>query len=197
MHAIRAAAAGCISQTRLNKTNPTGNSSVVAEPLAWLHGYGRKARRARWPRGGGGERNPVGRESYEVASCIHCTMRAAQTQADLVVQGEQRPRGVADLREGHLHAPELALVPQPILADRLQLRIEPLLLIRSSRLLECFTICTARRWSGTRLAAVESGGRPPRGGGTWRSCIVVWLMQHVVELGWGTHSCGRRRRAAW
>lgn len=40
-----------------------------------------------------------------------------------LLKSKQRPSSIADLGQLHLHAPELALVAQPILAHRLQLSI--------------------------------------------------------------------------
>jgi hypothetical protein len=58
-------------------------------------------------------------------------------------EGQQRARSVTDLGQLHLHAPELALVSQAILANQLELRVKTLLLVRAPRLLEGLAVCKA------------------------------------------------------
>eukprot|EP00955_Chlamydomonas_euryale_P039021 351280-Chlamydomonas_euryale.AAC.8 len=56
---------------------------------------------------------------------------------------QQVARRVADLGQNHLHAPQLTLVAQAILAHKLQLAIKALLLEWAPRLLERLSICAA------------------------------------------------------
>ena len=58
----------------------------------------------------------------------------------LLVEGEEVPRVVADAAERVLHPPQLSLAPKPVLTNQLQLRVETLLLVRTTRLLECLPI---------------------------------------------------------
>lgn len=58
-----------------------------------------------------------------------------------LLEREQRPCSIPDLRQLHLHTPELTLVTESILTNQLQLCIQALLLIRTAGLLESFTIC--------------------------------------------------------
>ena len=70
----------------------------------------------------------------------------------LLVEREQHTGGVAQLVQGELHAPELALVTETVLANRLQLIVETLLLERTTRLLEGLGVCGGR-------AGGEAGGQ--------------------------------------
>jgi len=54
-----------------------------------------------------------------------------QSPGVLLLQGEEVPGGGPDLGQGVLHSPHLFLVPQPVLADELQLLVEASLLKRS------------------------------------------------------------------
>lgn len=58
----------------------------------------------------------------------------------LLVEGKEIPRVVADAAERVLHPPQLSLAPKPVLTNQLQLRVETLLLVRTTRLLECLPI---------------------------------------------------------
>ena len=51
-----------------------------------------------------------------------------QSPGVLLLQGEEVPGGGPDLGQGVLHPPHLSLVPQPILANELQLLVETSLL---------------------------------------------------------------------
>ena len=59
----------------------------------------------------------------------------------LLVESEEVTRVVADTAEGVLHPPELPLAPQSVLSHQLQLRVQTLLLVRTTRLLERLSIC--------------------------------------------------------
>merc|ERR1719315_19560 len=48
-----------------------------------------------------------------------------QSPGVLLLQGEELPGGGPDLGQGVLHPSHLPLVPQPVLADELQLLVEP------------------------------------------------------------------------
>lgn len=61
----------------------------------------------------------------------------------LFVEREQRTSGVADPGQGHLHAPQLALAAQPILAHEPQLIVESLFFEGPPWPLECLAICKA------------------------------------------------------
>ena len=59
----------------------------------------------------------------------------------LLVEGEEHAGSVAELVQRELHAPELTLVAETILADDLELTVETLLLERTTRLLEGLGVC--------------------------------------------------------
>merc|ERR1719265_1849802 len=65
----------------------------------------------------------------------HC-LALEHTRLALLVHGEQRPGGAANLRQRKLDAPHLALVLQTVLANDLHLPIEALFLKWALRLLE-------------------------------------------------------------
>ncbi len=50
-----------------------------------------------------------------------------------LLQGEELPGGLADLGEGELDPPDLALVPEPVLPDELELLVEAGLLVGPAR----------------------------------------------------------------
>lgn len=54
----------------------------------------------------------------------------------LLVEREELPGRVTDPTQDELDAPELALAPETVLSDELQLRVETLLLVWTTRLLE-------------------------------------------------------------
>lgn len=58
----------------------------------------------------------------------------------LLVKGQKHPCIVTDSAQGILNPPELSLATQPILSHQLQLSIQTLLLIRTTRLLERLAI---------------------------------------------------------
>ena len=58
----------------------------------------------------------------------------------LLIKGEKVPSIVSDATQSILHPPKLPLAPEPILSNKLELRIQSLLLIRPARLLKCLTI---------------------------------------------------------
>ncbi len=69
----------------------------------------------------------------------------------LLVQREQGTSSIANLAQHHLHAPQLTLVAQAILADQLQLSVQALLLIRAPGLLEGLAIYAEQQtpqWAG-------------------------------------------------
>lgn len=59
----------------------------------------------------------------------------------LGIEGEQGTRHLAQLGQLHLHAPQLTLVAEAILADNLQLVVEAFLLIRTTGPLEALGVC--------------------------------------------------------
>ena len=63
---------------------------------------------------------------------------------------------LSDLGQGHLHAPELALVAQAELADELELGVEALLLERTARLLE--GLADWEKGVGGWIVETEGGG---------------------------------------
>lgn len=64
---------------------------------------------------------------------------------------------LSDLGQGHLHTPELSLVPEAVLSDQLQLTIKTLLLEGTPWLLERFSICNTARVSDGCCALPHSG----------------------------------------
>ena len=59
----------------------------------------------------------------------------------LRVERQQRTCGLSELGEGKLHPPNLTLAPQTVLANELQLGVETLLLVWTTRSLEGLTVC--------------------------------------------------------
>ena len=58
----------------------------------------------------------------------------------LLVEGQKIPSIVSDTAQSILNPPQLPLAPQTVLSDELQLRIQTLLLVRTSWLLESLPI---------------------------------------------------------
>jgi hypothetical protein len=79
-------------------------------------------------------------ETIAVHAAQEC-LALEDTAGVLLVKGEELPCSIPDAAEGILHTPQLALAPQAILTNQLQLSIKALLLIRTPWLLESFTIC--------------------------------------------------------
>jgi len=73
--------------------------------------------------------------------------------ASAVTAADSKAAHLPDLRQGHLHAPQLALVPQAELADQLELAVQPLLLEWPPRLLEGLAICGSARSGQLQQAA--------------------------------------------
>ena len=65
---------------------------------------------------------------------------------------------LSDLGQGHLHTPELPLVPEAVLSDQLQLTIKTLLLEGTPWLLERFSICNTARVSEHGCCALPHSG---------------------------------------
>ena len=59
----------------------------------------------------------------------------------VVVQGQQCPGRITDLRQGHLHAPQLTLVAKTVFAHQLQLLVQTFLLERPAWLEGRLAIC--------------------------------------------------------
>jgi hypothetical protein len=74
---------------------------------------------------------------------VHATQESSafkDTTGVLLIQGEQLPCCISDTAQSVLHTPQLALAPQTVLPDQLQLRVKTLLLIRTPWLLESLPI---------------------------------------------------------
>jgi hypothetical protein len=76
----------------------------------------------------------------------------------LLVQRQQHAGGLADLRQDHLHAPELALVAEAVLAHQLELGVQALLLERTPRLLEGLAICVRVGRGVFKTTMMRGGG---------------------------------------
>lgn len=118
------------------------------------------------------------------------------------------PGGIAELGQHELHAPELTLRAEAVLAEDLHLLVEALLLERAARLLEGLAICCCGRTAGPSQhasQAMRSSGsaaavrRRSRGSGGA-------VAARFTLRGGGTHACtttaclaasalGRRPRA--
>lgn len=76
----------------------------------------------------------------------------------LLVQGQELTGVLADPRQHILHAPQLPLGPQPVLAHQLQLCIQTLLLERITGLLERLAICKRKNpTEGRKLQSKAQG----------------------------------------
>lgn len=62
----------------------------------------------------------------------------------LGVEGEEGPGGLAELGQGVLDAPDLALAAEAVLADELELGVEALLLVGTAGRLEGLAVCGER-----------------------------------------------------
>ncbi len=78
---------------------------------------------------------------------------AAGSPASAATAADSKAAHLPNLRQGHLHAPQLALVPQAELADQLELAVQPLLLEGPARLLEGLAICSSAHSSQPQQAA--------------------------------------------
>ena len=81
--------------------------------------------------------------TYQEAVAVHAAHERVALEDALrvvVVERQERARGLANLGQRHLHAPHLALVAQAKLADELQLGVEALLFERAARLLVGFAV---------------------------------------------------------
>lgn len=96
-----------------------------------------------------------------------------------LLEREQRPCSIPNLRQLHLHTPELTLVAETILTNQFQLRIQALLLIRTARLLESFTICRTANAAQCLPTNISN------------------ILPNVVLEKIETYSCGNMRRGAW
>jgi len=63
----------------------------------------------------------------------------------LLVESEEVTSVFAKAVEGVLNPPQLPHAPQPILSHQLQLHIQTLFLVRTTRLLERFSICDSKQ----------------------------------------------------
>jgi hypothetical protein len=54
---------------------------------------------------------------------------------------------ISDLGQGHLHTPQLPLIPKTVFSDQFQLTIKALFLEGTPWLLECFPICDTAKVS--------------------------------------------------
>lgn len=86
------------------------------------------------------------------------------------------PGGIAELGQHELHAPELTLRAEAVLAEDLHLLVEALLLERAARLLEGLAICCCGRTAGPSQhasQAMRSSGSAAGAQaitGPWRGC---------------------------
>ena len=59
----------------------------------------------------------------------------------LLIKGQKIPSSISYAAQSILNSPELPLASQPVLSHQLQLSIQSLLFIRTTRLLKCLPIC--------------------------------------------------------
>mmetsp|Transcript_2558 Transcript_2558/g.9831 ORF Transcript_2558/g.9831 Transcript_2558/m.9831 type:complete len:269 (-) Transcript_2558:5-811(-) len=70
---------------------------------------------------------PVPRHAPQQRAALEDALRV------LRIERQELARGLADLGEGVLHAPQLALAPEPVLAQKFELAVDALLLVRPPR----------------------------------------------------------------
>nr|AFK49357.1 unknown [Medicago truncatula] len=69
-----------------------------------------------------------------------CESTLKDTTRILLIQGQQTPCIVTDTAQSVLNPPKLPLAPKTVLSNQFQLSIQSLLLVWTTRLLECFPI---------------------------------------------------------